>query len=163
MRKIVIVFLFLINIINVSAQWDDGVLLNVQEVIISSMKMYGMSGSEAVLRVLEQFVDKSYKYVYLSDNYLIPENKKGNMIVGKERFLVAVTGYPKNNNLIYTVVYYDKLFFIVIVCKKEDDFKRTEDIQLIKMAYEKDNQTRRNNVKETIQKNNIYKIGIEKR
>jgi hypothetical protein len=143
------------------AQWDNGVLLDVQEVNISKMKAVNMSGAEAVLKVIEQYTDTRYRYAFVSSNYLIPSEQHKNLKLGKDRFLVAVAGYPERNNLLYTQVFFNTGFFFVVLAREERDMKRTGDMQITRMNYEKGNAVRRNNVRDTIQRNNILPLGIE--
>jgi hypothetical protein len=143
------------------AQWDNGVLLNVQEVDIAKMKAVKMSGAEAVMKVIEQYADTRYRYAYVSGNYLIPPEQLKNLKLGKDRFLIAVAGYPARNNLLYTQVFFGTGFFFVALAREERDIQRTGEMQITRMNYEKGNAIRRNNVRDTIQQNNIVPLGIE--
>jgi hypothetical protein len=142
------------------AQWNNGVIMNVQEVDVNKMKVAKMTGADAVLMIVEQFVDNQYRFAFVSHNYLVPNEKMKNLNLGKEQFIVTVVGYPSLNNLLYTQVFYDKSFFFVVLAKNENDFIKTNDIQIIRMSYEKGNSIRRNNVCDTIQRNNIIPLGI---
>jgi len=161
--KFVLMFLILSVSSYAYGQWDDGVILDVQEVDIDLMKKSGLQGAEAVLMVVEQFVDQTYKFIYISKNYEANKNQKELIKDKPGSFTVGLLGFPGNNNLIYAQVMYDKKFFIIAVAKDADDVKVIKDVQLIRMNYEKKNPVRRNNVKETIQKNNVIPIGIEGR
>jgi len=143
------------------AQWNDGVLMNVQEVTIAKMKAARMTGAEAVLKVIEQYTDGRYRFAFVSNNYLIPAEQRQNLKVGKNRFLIALAGYPAQNNLLYAQVFFDNSFFFVTLAKNESDMKRSGDMQMIKINYEKGNAVRRNNVRDTIQRNNIIPLGID--
>jgi hypothetical protein len=142
-------------------QWDDGILINVQEVNIARMQEQRMPGAEAVLKVIEQYVDQSYRYVWVSQNYELPREQQEYLKLGAGRFLVVVAGYPGRNNLLYAQIFYGLHFFFVIMAKREGDLIRTSDIQIYRMAYEKYNQQRRNNVRDMIQRNNIIPLGID--
>jgi hypothetical protein len=143
------------------AQWDDGVLMDVQEVNIAKMKAGRMSGAEAVMKVMEQYADGQYRFAFISNNYVIPAQQQKNLNLGTDRFVVAVAGYPAQNNLLYTQVFFNNSFFFIALTKRETDMKRTNDIQIIRMNYEKGNAVRRNNVRDTIQRNNIIPLGID--
>jgi hypothetical protein len=143
------------------AQWDNGVIMNVQEVDIGKMRAARMSGAEAILKIIEQFVDNQYRFAFVSYNYLLPEKQRQYLDTEKKCFTVAVIGYPNMNNLLYTQVFYDKSFFFVVLVKNETDLKRSTDVQITKMNYEKRNPVRRNNVRDTIQRNNIIPLGID--
>jgi hypothetical protein len=142
------------------AQWENGVILNVQEVDIARMKAANMPGAEAVLKVIEQYADTRYRYAFVSKNYLIPPEQQKNLKLEKNRFLITVAGYPERNNLLYAQVFFDTGFFFVVLAREEHDMKRTGDIQITRMNYEKGNAVRRNNVRDTIQRNNIIPLGI---
>ena len=144
------------------AQRDDGVLMDVQEIDIAKMRAGRMSGAEAVMKVAEQYTDGQYRFAFISNNYLIPAQQQKYLNIGKERFVVAVAGYPAQNNLVYTQVFFNDSFFFVALAKREADMKRTSDIQIIKVNYEKGNAVRRNNVRDTIQRNNIVPLGIDR-
>jgi hypothetical protein len=143
------------------AQWSNGIIMNVQEVDIAKMRMVRMSGAEAVLKIIEQFVDGQYRFAFVSYNYIVPEAQRKFLDLGKELFTIAVTGYPNLNNLLYTQVFYDRSFFFVVLVKNEADLKKSNDIQIIKMNYEKGNSVRRNNVRDTIRRNNTIPLGID--
>ena len=161
MKKTFCIFFLSLIAFSAKAQWDNGVLLDVQEVDIAGMKALKMPGAEAVMKVIEQYADGKYRYVFVSNNYLIPEKQKGQINTGRNRFIVAVAGYPALNDLIYTQVLFDKSFFFVVMAKNESDMKKSNNMQIIKMNYEKRNAVRRNNVRDTIQRNNIIPLGID--
>jgi len=143
------------------AQRDDGVLMDVLDVNIAKMQAARMSGAEAVMKVVEQYTDGQYRFAFISNNYLISAQQQKQFNRGKDRFLVAVTGYPALNNLVYAQIFFDNSFFFVALAKWETDMKRTNDMQIIRMNYEKGNAVRRNNVRDTIQRNNIIPLGID--
>ena len=143
------------------AQWNDGVLINVQEVGIAQMKAARMIGAEAVMKVIEQYADGRYRFAFVSNNYLIQAEQSQYLDLGKTRFLIALAGYPALNDLLYAQIFFDKSFFFVTLVKNESDMKRSGDIQIIKINYEKGNAVRRNNVRDTIQRNNIIPLGID--
>jgi hypothetical protein len=161
MKKNILWVVLFPAVFSVYAQWDNGVLMNVQEVDIAKMKAANMSGAEAVLKVIEQYADTRYRYAFVSHNYLIPPEQQKNLNLGKDRFLIAVTGYPERNNLLYAQIFFDTGFFFVVLAQEERDMKRTGGIQITRMNYEKGNAVRRNNVRDTIQRNNIISLGIE--
>jgi hypothetical protein len=154
-------FLLLPAAFSAYAQWENGVLLNVQEVDIAKMKAVNMPGAEAVMKVIEQFTDTRYRYAFVSNNYLIPPEQQKNLKLSKTRFLIAVAGYPERNNLLYAQVFFNTGFFFVVLAREERDMKRSGDFQITRMNYEKGNAVRRNNVRDTIQRNNIVPMGIE--
>jgi hypothetical protein len=143
------------------AQWNDGVLMDVQEVDVAKMKAGKMLGAEAVMKVIEQYADGQYRYAFVSNNYLIPAQQRKHLDLDRTRFVVALAGYPAQNNLLYTQVFFDNSFFFVVLAKRENDMKRTDSIQIIRMNYEKGNAVRRNNVRDTMQRNNIIPLGID--
>jgi hypothetical protein len=143
------------------AQRDDGVLMDVQEVNIAKMKAGNMSGAEAVMKVMEQYTDGQYRFAFISNNYLVPAQQQKYLNLGRDRFVVAVAGYPAQNNLLYTQVFFDNSFFFIALAKRETDLKRTNDMRIIRVNYEKGNAVRRNNVRDTIQRNNIIPLGID--
>jgi hypothetical protein len=143
------------------AQWNDGVLMNVQEVDIAVMKAGRMLGAEAVMKVIEQYVDGQYRYAFVSDNYLIPAPQRKHFDLDRTRFVVALAGYPAQNNLLYTQIFFDNSFFFIVLAKRETDMKRAHNMQITRMNYEKGNAVRRNNVRDTIQRNNIIPLGID--
>jgi hypothetical protein len=154
-------FLVLLAAHSLYAQWDNGVLLNVQEVDIAKMKSVKMTGAEAVMKVVEQYADTRYRFAFVSNNYLIPPEQQKSLKLAKERFLIAVAGYPGRNNLLYAQVFFDTGFFFVVLAREDRDMKRSGDMQITRMNYEKGNAVRRNNVRDTIQRNNIVPMGIE--
>jgi hypothetical protein len=161
MKTTAFTVVFMIATICCHAQWNNGVIMNIQEVDIATMKTVQMSGAEAILKIVEQFVDSQYCFAFVSYNYLLPEEQRRFLDLGKEQFIVAVAGYPDLNNLLYTQIFYDSSFFFVVLAKNETDLKRSNNIQIIKMSYEKGNSVRRNNVRDTIQRNNIIPLGID--
>jgi hypothetical protein len=160
MKKLYFGYILLLVAFSSYAQWDNGVLMDVQEVDILKMKALNMSGAEAVLKVIEQYADNRYRYAFVSNNYLIPPDKQKYLKLGKDRFMIAVAGYPDRNSLLYTQVFFDTGFFFVVLAREERDMKRTGDMQITRMNYEKGNAVRRNNVRDTIQRNNIVPMGI---
>jgi len=161
MKKYFFVIMVLTAAFSTHAQWNDGVLMNVQEVTIAKMKAARMTGAEAIMKVIEQYTDGRYRFAFVSDNYLIPAKQRQYLDLGKNRFLIALAGYPALNNLLYAQIFFDKSFFFVTLARNESDMKRSGDIQIIKMNYEKGNAVRRNNVCDTIQRNNIIPLGID--
>jgi hypothetical protein len=156
-----IAFLLLLSAHSAYAQWDNGMLMDVQEIDIVKMKAVNMTGAEAVLKVVEQYADNRYRYAFVSNNYLIPHEQQKYLKLGKNRFMIAVAGYPDRNNLLYTQVFFDTGFFFLVLAREERDMRRAGDMQITRMNYEKDNVVRRNNVRDTIQRNNIVPMGIE--
>ena len=161
MKKYILSMVLLVNVLSIYAQWDDGVLINVQELNIAKMKAARMIGAEAVMKVMEQYTDGRYRFAFVSNNYLMPMEQQKNLDVGRERFLVVLAGYPAHNNLVYAQVFFDNSFFFVALTKDERDMKAKNDMQIIRMNYEKGNTVRRNNVRDTIQRNNIIPLGID--
>jgi hypothetical protein len=161
MKKYISLTFFLFSVFPAYAQWDDGVLIEVQEVNIAKMKAGKMTGEEAVMKVIEQYTDTQYRFAIVSNNYLIKKKKKKYLDVGKKRFIVALAGYPALNNLLYAQIFFDQSFFFIALTKRESDMKRSNDVQITKMNYEKRNTVRRNNVRDTIQRNNIMPLGID--
>jgi len=161
MKKHFFVLALLTAAFSAHAQWNDGVLINVQEVIIAKMKAARMTGADAVMKVIEQYTDGRYRFAFVSNNYLIPAEQRKNLNVEKNRFTVALAGYPAQNNLLYAQVFFNNSFFFVALTKNETDIKHSGDMQIIKMNYEKGNAVRRNNVRDTIQRNNIIPLGID--
>jgi hypothetical protein len=161
MKKYFLIISLLLNTFFVYAQWNDGVLLDVQEVNIKKMQTARLLGTEAVMKVIEQYVDGQYRFAFVSSNYLIPEEQYKYLNAGKDRFLVAVAAYPSRHNLLYAQVFFDKSFFLIALAREEHDMKVSNDMQVIKMNYEKRNTVRRNNVLDTIQRSNIIPLGID--
>jgi hypothetical protein len=161
MKKYFAGILLFLNAFFVYAQWNDGVLIDVREVNIPKMKAARLPGTEALMKVIEQYADGQYRFAFVSSNYLIPDEQGRYLNVGKERFLIALAVYPLRNNLLYAQVFFDKSFFFVALAKEEHDMKGSNDMQVIKINYEKRNAVRRNNVFDTIQRNNIIPLGIE--
>jgi hypothetical protein len=161
MKKYFAGILVLLNAFFVYAQWNDGVLIDVQEINIAKMKAARLPGTEAVMKVMEQYADDRYRFAFVSSNYLIPAEQQKYLNVGKDRFLIAVASYPSRHNLLYAQVFFDKSFFFVALAKTEHDLKGSNEMQIIKMNYEKRNAVRRNNLLDTIQRNNIIPLGID--
>jgi hypothetical protein len=161
MKKILLCISLFLNVLSVYAQWDGGVLLDVQEVNIAKMKAARMPGAEAVMKVIEQYADGRYRFAFVSYNYLIPAGQQKHLNVGKDRFLIALASYPPRHDLLYAQVFFDKSFFFIALAKEEQDMKGSNDLQIIRMNYEKRNTARRNNVLDTIQRNNIIPLGID--
>jgi hypothetical protein len=143
------------------SQNSDGVLMNIQEVDIAKMKAVKMLGAEAVLKVIEQYTDGRYRYAFVSNNYPVPTDRQQHLSADKSRFLIAVAGYPAQNNMVFAQVFYDNSFFFVTLAREERDMRRTGDMQIIRLNYEKGNAVRRNNIRDTIQRNNIIPLGID--
>ena len=145
----------------IHSQQDDGILMEIQEVNIPIMREGRLTGAEAVMAVLEQFTDRQYRFAFISNNYLLPVQQQKNLNMGRDRFMVAVAEYPSRNNLLFTQVIYNDSFFFIALTKREEDMKRTGDMQIIRMNYEKGNTVRRNNVLDTIRRNNTIPLGID--
>ena len=143
--------------------WPEGILLELQEVNLPQMRAVGMRGSEAVLRLMEQYVDNSYRFCFISQNYMIPEDQKEYLTVGRERMLVALIGYPEYNHLIMAQVLYDVQFFIIVLTKGPNDLRRSDDIRMSRIDYLKSDRALRGRVLDSIQGMNIRPLGIEVR
>ena len=163
MNKIagVITIFLLFGASSVHAQRDDGMLMDIREINIAKMRAGKMTGAEAVMKVIEQYIDLQYRFAFISNNYLIPAQQQKYLSMGKDRFLVAVAGYPAQNNMVYAQIFYNDSFFFVALTKREADMKRTGDMRIIKVNYEKGNAVRRNNVRDTIWRNNTIPLGID--
>jgi len=161
MKRYLCGIMLMMSALAVHAQRDDGVLMDVQEVDIAQMKAVRMTGAEAVMKVAEQYTDGQYRFAYISNNYVIPAQHHQYLNKGKGRFTVAVAGYPAQNNLVYAQIFYDKRFFFVALAKKEADIRWANDMQITRVNYDKTNAVRRNNVRDTIQRNNIIPLGID--
>jgi len=161
MKRFCCVVVLLAAAFSAHAQWNDGVLMDVQEVDIAKMRAGKMLGAEAVMKVIEQYADGQYRYAFVSNNYLIPTQQRRYLDLDRTRFVVALAGYPAQNNLLYTQVFFDNSFFFVVLAKRETDMKRTDSVQITRMNYEKGNAVRRNNVRDTMQRNNIIPLGID--
>ena len=161
MKRFCCVVVLLAAAFSAHAQWNDGVLMDVQEVDIAKMRAGKMLGAEAVMKVIEQYADGQYRYAFVSNNYLIPTQQRKYLDLDRTRFVVALAGYPAQNNLLYTQVFFDNSFFFVVLAKRETDMKRTDSVQITRMNYEKGNAVRRNNVRDTMQRNNIIPLGID--
>ena len=160
-KIICVLFLFGCVLLPVSAQiWEDAVLLDVVDINIAEMRRQKMSGAEAVLKTMEQFIDFTYKFVYISDNRYQLDNQMEYLKVGKRRMIVGVVGFPEQNHVIMAQVLFDRSYFLVIVSKQAADVPVSGAMPMVRMNYEKYNSMRRNNVKEFIQRNNIVKLGL---
>jgi hypothetical protein len=62
---------------------------------------------------------------------------------------------------VHAQVFYYHSFFFVALAKRESDFIKSGDMQIIKVNYDKGNAVRRNNIRDTIQLNNIIPLGID--
>jgi len=140
--------------------WEDAVLLDVVDIDIAEMRRQKMSGAEAVLKTMEQFVDFTYKFIYISDNRYQPDNLKDFIKTGKNRMIVGVVGFPGQNRVIMAQVLFDRSYFLIIASKRVSDVPVGSVMSMVRMNYEKYNSMRRNNVKEFLQRNNIEKFGI---
>jgi len=172
-KTICVIFLLTCVLLPVSAQawhaehaghteyaWEDAVLLDVTDINIAEMRRQRMSGAEAVLKTIEQFIDFTYKFVYISDNRYQPDNQTEFLKVGKNRIIVGVVGFPGQNHVIMAQVLFDRSYFLVIVSRQAADVPVVNTMPMVRMNYEKYNSMRRNNVKEFIQRNNIEKLGM---
>ena len=144
-------------------QFEEALLLDMQEINIEYMKREGLSGADVVLKIMEQYIDRSYGNAYVSENYILPRRRDFRAVQDRDIFVAVLVGYENLNNLLYCQVFYNLQFFFVIISKEErdvsDNFEQ-EDLQ--HFNYDKYNVYRRENVKNYIQKNNIEKMGIEK-
>jgi hypothetical protein len=143
--------------------WEDGVLLDVVDINIAQMRKQRMSGAEAVLKTMEQFIDFTYRFVFISDNGYTPDNQMNSIKTEKNRMIVGIVGFPGQNNVIMAQVLFDRSYFLIIVSKQAVDVPVSGAPQMVRMNYEKYNSMRRNNVKEFIQRNNIEKMGVGSR
>jgi len=140
--------------------WEEAVLLDVVDINIAEMRRQKMPGAEAVLKTIEQFIDFTYRFVYISDNRYQPDNLLGFLKTGKNRMIVGVVGFPGQNHVIMAQVLFDRSYFLVIAAKQASDVPVNNATPMTRMNYEKYNSMRRNNVKEFIQKNNIERLGL---
>ena len=140
--------------------WEEAVLLDVVDINIAEMRRQRMTGAEAVLKTMEQFIDFTYRFIYISDNRYQPDNQTNFLRVGKDRMIVGIVGFTGQNRVIMAQVLFDRSYFLVIVSKQADDVPLSAAMPMVRMNYEKYNSMRRNNVKEFIQRNNIEKLGI---
>jgi len=151
--------------------WEEAVLLDVVDINIAEMRRQRMSGAEAVLKTMEQFIDFTYKFVCISDNRYQPDNFTNFLKAGKNRMIVGVVGFPGQNHVIMAQVLFDRSYFLIIAAKQAADVPvgsvpyngnvpYNSTLPMVRMNYEKYNSMRRNNVKEFIQRNNIEKLGI---
>jgi hypothetical protein len=141
-------------------QWEEPVLLDVVDINIREMRRQKMTGAEAVLKTVEQFIDFTYKFVYISDNRYQPDNFTGSLNVGKDRMVVGIVGFPGQSHVIMAQVLFDRSYFLVIASKQTADVPVSGAMPMVRMNYEKYNSMKRNNVREFIQRNNIVKMGL---
>jgi len=140
--------------------WEEAVLLDVVDINIGEMRRQKMSGADAVLKTMEQFVDFTYRFVYISDNRYQPDSLPDFLKVGKNRMIVGVVGFPGQNGVIMAQILFDRSYFMVIASKRVSDVPVGGAMPVTRMNYEKYGSMRRNNVKEFIQRNNIAKLGL---
>jgi hypothetical protein len=140
--------------------WEEAVLLDVVDINIGEMRRQKIPGAEAVLKTIEQFIDFTYKFVYISDNKYQPDNLMEFLKVGKNRMIVGVIGFPGQDHVIMAQVLFDRSYFLVIASKLTADVPVSGAMPMVRMNYEKYNSMKRNNVKEFIQRNNIVKMGL---
>jgi hypothetical protein len=172
-KLICVIFLLGCVLLPVSAQaghteyaWEEAVLLDVVDINIAEMRRQRMTGAEAVLKTMEQFIDYTYRFIYISDNRYRQDNQMNFLKVGKNRMIVGVVGFPGQNHVIMAQVLFDRSYFLVIASKQTADVPigvsvpHSVTMPMIRMNYEKYNSMRRNNVKEFIQRNNIVKLGL---
>jgi hypothetical protein len=143
--------------------WEEPVLLDVVDINITEMRRQRMSGAEAVLKTMEQFIDFTYRFIYISDNRYLPDNQTNFLKVGKDRMIVGLVGFPGQNRVIMAQVLFDRSYFLVITSKQAVDVPLSTAMPMVRMNYEKYNSMRRNNVREFIQRNNIEKLGVGSR
>ena len=166
MKIICVIFLSGFVLLPISAQghtgyaWEEAVLLDVVDINIAEMRRQRMAGAEAVLKTMEQFIDFTYRFIYISDNRYQLDNQMNFLKVGKNRMIVGVVGFPGQNRVIMAQVLFDRSYFLVIASKQAADVPVYGTMPMVRMNYEKYNSMRRNNVKEFIQRNNIEKLGI---
>jgi len=139
---------------------DDAVLLDVVDINIAEMRRQKMSGAEAVLKTMEQFIDFTYRYIYISDNRYQPDKQMEFLKVGTRKMIVGVVGFPEQNHVIMAQVLFDRSYFLVIAAKQAADVPVSGAMPMVRMNYEKYNSMRRGNVRDFIQRNNIVKLGI---
>ena len=164
-KTICVLFLLTCVFIPVSAQhteyaWEDAVLLDVVDININEMRRQRMPGAEAVLKTMEQFIDFTYRFIYISDNRYSPDKQRDFLKTGKDRMIVGIVGFPEHNHVIMAQVLFDRSYFLLIASKQASDVPVSGTMPMVRMNYEKYNSLRRNNVKEFIQRNNIEKLGI---
>jgi hypothetical protein len=162
-KFICIIFLLTCVFLPVSAQghaWEEAVLLDVVDINITEMRRQRMSGAEAVLKTMEQFIDFTYRFIFISDNRYQPDKQMGSLKTGKDRMIVGIVGFPGQNHVIMAQVLFDRSCFLLIASKQASDVPVSNIMPMVRMNYEKYNSMRRNNVKEFIQRNNIEKLGI---
>jgi len=181
-KFICVIFLLICALLPVSAQawhaehgeraghteyaWEDAVLLDVVDINIAEMRKQRMSGAEAVLKTIEQFIDFTYRFIFISDNGYPPGNQTDFLKTGKNRMIVGIVGFPGQNHVIMAQVLFERSCFLLIASKLSSDVPVSSDVPyngtmpMVRMNYEKYNSMRRNNVKEFIQRNNIVKMGV---
>ena len=139
---------------------EDAVLLDVVDINITGMRRLNMSEAEAVLKTVEQFIDFTYRYIFISDNRYQPDNLRGYLRAGRNKMIVGVVGFPEQNHVIMAQVLFGRSYFLVIMSKQAADVPVSGAMPMVRMNYEKYNSMRRNNVREFIQRNNITKLGL---
>jgi hypothetical protein len=132
----------------------------VVDINIAEMRRQRMAGAEAVLKTMEQFIDFTYRFIYISDNRYQPDNQTNFLKVGKDRMIVGLVGFPGQNRVIMAQVLFDRSYFLVIASKQAADVPPSNAMPMTRMNYEKYNSMKRNNVREFIQRNNIVKLGL---
>jgi len=140
--------------------WEEPVLLDVVDINIAEMRRQRMTGAEAVLKTMEQFIDFTYRFIYVSNNLYQPDKQTNFLNVGKDRMIVGLVGFPSQNRVIMAQVLFDRSYFLVIVSKQAADVPHGSVIPMTRLNYEKYNSMKRGNVKGFIQRNNIEKLGI---
>ena len=179
LKFICVIFLLTCALLHISAQawhgertghteyaWEDAVLLDVVDINIAEMRKQRMSGAEAVLKTIEQFIDFTYRFIFISDNGYPPGNQTDFLKTGKNRMIVGIVGFPGQNHVIMAQVLFERSCFLLIASKQASDVPVSRGVPyngtmpMVRMNYEKYNRMRRNNVKEFIQRNNIEKMGL---
>jgi len=164
LKFICVIFLFIFALLPVSAYaWEDAVLLDVVDINIAEMRKQRMSGAEAVLKTIEQFIDFTYRFIFISDNGYPPGNQTDSLKTGKNRIIVGIVGFPEQNHVIMAQVLFERSCFLLIASKQASDVPVNGTMPMVRMNYEKYNSMRRNNVKDFIQRNNIEKMGVGSR
>jgi len=134
---------------------EEAVLLDVVDINITGMRRLNMSEAEAVLKTVEQFIDFTYRFIFISDNRYQPDNLRGYLRAERNKMIVGVVGFPEQNHVIMAQVLFDRSYFLVIMSKQASDVPVNGAMPMVRMNYEKYNSMRRNNVKEFIQRNNF--------